>query len=179
MEPQLSVPCPSCSKPAFLLQVSENVEQFGEVLLSTLSCPHCGLKLNDVWNTAFNEPVYFEAKVRSASDLKVKIVRSTSGTVEIPELGTTIEPGPLADGYISNMEGLLDRVRSVLATVPGKKSDQLKSKIDSMKEGKIPFTVIVKDPFGNSALIGNKVEKKKLSAKDAAKLKHFVFLAGH
>ncbi len=179
---QLSISCPSCGKPAFLLQNSQTVEYFGEVLLSTLSCNHCGLKLNDVWNTSFNQPCSFVAKVNSVSDLKIKIVRSTSGTVEIPELGTIVEPGPLADGYISNLEGLLDRVGAVMAmsarhaenAKAKSNASKLVRKIALMKEGKHPFTVVVKDPFGNSALIGNNVRKKTLSAKEAAKLKHHI-----
>ena len=182
----MQVPCPSCSKPALLLQNSENVEHFGEVLISTLSCSLCGLKLNDVWNTKFDEPLAFKAKAASISDLKIKIVRSTSGTVEIPELGTTIEPGPLADGYISNLEGLLDRVQAIIQLAERSHHDaksranasKLLQKLALMREGKLSFHVLVKDPFGNSALIGNKVQKIPLSAKEAGKLKHYFLFAG-
>ena len=66
---------------------------------------------------AQRKPVHYEMKVRTQDDIDARVVRSTSGTIRIPELGVDIEPGPASESFISNIEGVLDRVSDILEMV--------------------------------------------------------------
>ena len=37
-----------------------------------------------------------------------------SAAIEIPELGVRIDPGPSCQGFVSNVEGVLDRIEQVV-----------------------------------------------------------------
>jgi zinc finger protein len=105
--------------------------------------------------------------VESADDLAIRVVRSMSASIEIPELGVRIDPGPCCQGFISNVEGVLDRIEQAVKIAVRTGSDEerenarlLIEKIECVKEGKFPITLILEDPNGNSALIAEKVVKE-------------------
>ena len=58
----------------------------------------------------------YELSVESPEDLDARVIRSTSGTIRIPEMGIIVEPGTVSDSYITNIEGVLQRVQKVLMT---------------------------------------------------------------
>lgn len=170
--------CPNCQKQATLIQVQENVPLFGSMLLQTLVCKHCGFKWSDVMSLDIREPAGFEAEIKEEKDLHVKIVRNSSGTVEIPELGVLLEPGPFAEGFFTNMEGLLERVAEVLSMLANShdhaQAHAAKERMTLLRkcqEGKHPFTVRVLDPLGGSALIGKGVTRFHLSESQLKSLK--------
>jgi zinc finger protein len=173
------IDCPNCHQKAGLNQFVKEVPHFGKLLFSTLSCSNCGFKLSDVFCTDFKKPSQYSARIESEKDLSIKIVKGSTATVKIPELGVLIEPGAASDGYFSNIEGLLDRIQQVAQILvnTAEKPKQVQAarkaleKIKKARLGKIKFEVIVQDAFGNSALIGNNVERKQLSGKEAAELK--------
>lgn len=183
----MAIECPECNSKASITETIENIPHFGKALFSTVYCEKCGFRLSDVTNMDFNEPVGYTAKIEKAKDLETKIVRSSSGTINIPKLGIKIEPGENAEGYITNIEGLLDRVEQVIKTVLSDGYEQqakdekriARKELERVKEarnGQIPFEVTVLDPFGNSALIGEKAKKMKLSKEEADQLKRNIEL---
>ena len=105
-------------------------------------------------------PVRYVFPVREPSDLNARVVRSTTGTIEIPEFGVMIEPGPICEGFISNVEGVIDRVeRAVNMAITWSDGAELENAINlqatlqQAREGRIPFTLIIQDRDGNSAII--------------------------
>ena len=52
--------------------------------------------------------------METEDDLAIRVVRSMSASIEIPELGVRIDPGPACQGFVSNVEGVLDRIESVV-----------------------------------------------------------------
>lgn len=125
------------------------------------------------------EPTRYEILVESPDDLAVRIVRSTSGTISVPELGVTIEPGPLSDAFVSNVEGVLERIKSVLFQAidfaehasEKEKGKELLEKINSIKKGDVSVRIIIDDPLGNSAIISDKAKKRVLTDEEFKKLK--------
>jgi zinc finger protein len=182
----LSAECPLCHRALAIIQVPETIPLFGQIIIQTLRCGHCGFKFSDVMSTEYHSPLGYEARIADERDLHTKIVRNSSGTVEIPELGFTLEPGPLAEGFYTNMEGLLERVDGVLkllttsAETPAQRARAKEILLLSMRcrAGKMPFTVRVLDPFGGSALIGANAKRFAISKSDAEKLKRGTFLIG-
>jgi len=169
--------CPLCSKELVTNWVKDNIPFFGEVMHITSKC-ECGLRYSDTMIMAQKKPVHYEMKVTTQDDIDARVVRSTSGTIRIPELGVDIEPGPASDSFISNIEGVLDRVSDILEMVirwdeEGKteRAQELQSTIEKIKAGEFEITVIIEDPMGNSAIIAEKATHRELTEEEAACLK--------
>jgi len=175
-------PCPYCSANIEYLYYTEEIPHFSEILITSASCP-CGYRLTDTMVIGESEPVRYVFPVREPSDLNARVVRSTTGTIEIPEFGVNIEPGPMCEGFISNVEGVLDRVeRAVNMAITwsyGKELENainLQATLQRAREGTVPFTLIIHDQDGNSAIIHPKAVKKpyldeESSKKDSTELK--------
>ena len=56
--------------------------------------------------------------VDSPEDLAIRVVRSMSASLEVPELGVRIDPGPACQGFVSNVEGVLDRIEQIVTGSP-------------------------------------------------------------
>jgi zinc finger protein len=119
-----------------------------------------------------------EFKITSETDLMARVVRSSTGTLKVPELGVTVEPGPASEGYISNIEGVLDRieqaVKLALKETRGTKrrrGEALLRKIESVRKGKLKVRVIIMDPFGKSAILAGRVKKRELNRRELMGLK--------
>ena len=169
--------CPLCSKELVTNWVKDNIPFFGEVMHITSKC-ECGLRYSDTMIMAQKKPVRYEMTVSTKDDIDARVVRSTSGTIRIPELGVDIEPGPASDSFISNIEGVLDRVSDILEMVirwdeEGKtqRAQELQSTIEKIKAGEFEITVIIEDPMGNSAIIAEKATHRELTEEEAACLK--------
>jgi len=169
--------CPLCSKELVTNWVKDNIPFFGEVMHITSTC-ECGLRYSDTMIMAQSEPVHYEMKVRAQEDLDARVVRSTSGTIRIPELGVDIEPGPASESFVSNIEGVLDRVSDILQMVirwdePDKtrRAQELQCAIEKVMAGKSEITVIIEDPMGNSAIIAESATCRELTEEEAACLK--------
>ena len=107
--------CPSCNKKS--LRVNNtiiSIPYFGEVLDFTILCSNCDYKKADIMPIEVKEPSRYSLNVESACDVNIRIVKSSTCTIKIPELGVTVEPGPISEGYISNVEGLLSRISKVI-----------------------------------------------------------------
>lgn len=168
----MSIDCPKCRKKAVLTELIQEIPNFGETLISNLHCNHCGYNFNDVMSSSTHKPVFFIAKIENEEDLKIKLIKSSSSFIEIPELGVEIFPSPYSEGYISNIEGLLDRVKQSIELLgEEKKAKQKLKELDKAMNGEKEFSVHLKDIFGHGALVGNNVQKKELSKQETEKLK--------
>ena len=87
-----------------------------------------------------------------------------NGIISIPELGVQVDPGPACEGFVSNVEGVLNRIDAVIASVSRWTEDpqelenagHLRIWIEQVKEGKRSVTLRIDDPTGNSAILGDK-----------------------
>ncbi|MBS7288533.1 MAG: ZPR1 zinc finger domain-containing protein [Candidatus Freyarchaeota archaeon] len=174
--------CPSCGGKAKITQAHVDVAFFYEVLLVTVKCEKCNLKLSDVINMKFGKPVRFTLQVKDLKDLTSKVIRSATSTIRIPELNALLEPGPAAQPFITNVEGVLYRFLDAAQTLKNwsttpqqaKKCQQAIQSIQMAIEGRMNFTIILEDPFGNGMIIPQNQEKIKieeLSEEEASKLK--------
>ena len=169
--------CPLCSGELKTNWVPDNIPFFGEVMHITSICD-CGFRYSDTLILSQREPVHYEMKVRSTDDLDARVVRSTSGTIRIPELGVEIEPGPASDSFISNIEGVLEKVEDILGMVTrwGEEDKtgralELLSNINKIRAGEYNITLMIDDPLGNSAIIAKNAVSRKLTEDEATLLK--------
>ena len=108
--------------------------------------------------------------------MNVRVVKSSSAHVKIPTLRMDARPGPAANGFITNVEGLLDRFEKIVqqqksaAEAEGDKSvkttaKNLLKKMRKIKNGELPVKIVIEDPTGNSAIISEKAVVEKLKVK--------------
>jgi zinc finger protein len=159
-------------------EVEYEVKNFDPVLMSVTSCECCGFKHSDLFSLSSHEPTATSVKVTSGEDLKIRIVRGNTATILAPEFGVSIQPGLNSEGFTSNVEGVLARIEDVLrflaSSLEGRKKQKANivlRKIERARKGRLPFTLVLKDPFGNSTIISEKAKKRKMPARELNRLK--------
>ncbi len=148
--------CPVCGNRTLEISVYVyEVPLVGKVLLDVWKCSNCGYRRSDVGLAEHGDEVMISFKVKSPEDLGALVVKSSSATIVIPELGVEVSPGPAAQDHITTVEGVLERV---LDNVPSECFDEssecnkfvkdITRAMNSEKE----FTVILIDPLGKSTI---------------------------
>jgi zinc finger protein len=162
--------CPVCKKATLKITFNRHeIPYFGEVMESLAKCSSCKYRHVDVFSLEEKEPCKYTFKIECEEDMLVRVVRSSRATVKVPELGVKITPGPASQGFISNVEGVIERVREVIEAAsrdagPKKKrkASKLLEKIESIKKGTSIATIIIEDPTGNSCIVSKKALKEEL-----------------
>ena len=172
MQKNVPGPCPSCSLEIEFRYQTENIPYFSDILIVSATCPHCGYRYVDTQVLQSAEPSRHTFAVRSSQDLAVRVVRSMTASIAIPELGVEIDPGPACTGFITNVEGVLDRIEQVVIAAeregdPVQKENAriLLGRIMQAREGKLAFTLVIDDPSGNSVIVSEKAEKTALDVR--------------
>ena len=162
-------------------QTEYDVDHFGAVLLTVATCQHCGYRHNDIMTLTNHQPLALTAKIKSVEDLNLRVIKSGTATLSIPEFKASITPGPYSEGYISNVEGILSKIEDaltfMLSTAKGqrlKKGEMMLKKIRSARDSNPRFTLVIKDPLGNSAIVSpkpGKVRKRSLTRRELQKIR--------
>lgn len=172
-EPQMDVitgePCPFCQHKTLTLREAErDIPYFGKVILFSMDCDHCKYHKADLeTEKGEGKPAKYTFSVESEDDLKVRVVKSASATIKIPHIGS-IEPGETANGYVTNIEGILNRIKHQVENFrensddenEKKKAKNILKKLQRILWGQEPIKIVLDDPSGNSAIISEKAEKK-------------------
>ena len=175
---ETKISCPLCQRDLIMHWQRDNIPYFGEVMYISAKC-ECSFRFADTMILSSKEPMRYEMLVETSEDLSTRVIRSTSGTIRIPEMGIVIEPGTVSESYITNIEGVLQRVQSVLFTASRwaqedeekfSRSQELLCMLEEVFDGKKKITLIIEDPLGNSAIISEKAIATKLSKEEAEKL---------
>ncbi len=170
--------CPVCGSELSLMTDTYNAPHFGELFLSSAAC-ECGFRHTDSFSLEVDEPVRYRIEVRE-DNLSTKVIRSTSGTVRIPEIGIDLEPGPASQGFVTNLEGVLRRMEDVVQVAKGWNSDNYKKvekcdwildQIYETIDGNVTLTLVLEDPLGNSVVDSEEVDREFLDEEEASKLR--------
>lgn len=172
--------CPICgAKDTFQVRGRiDNIPYFGETMETLAACSNCKFKHADVTHLGKHEPMRHEFLIASEDDMMVRVVRSSTGTIKVPELGVTVKPCSASEGYVTNIEGVLDRIEKAIRLAI-ERTDQIRrrrgesklKKLGDIRLGKVRARIIVMDPFGHSAIADKKAKKRKLTKKELTKLK--------
>ncbi len=172
------IPCPVCGEELKVITATYDTPYFGKLLITSISC-ECGFRHSDSFVAEIREPVRFSIEVNEKT-LFSKVVRSTSGTIRIPELGLAMEPGPASQGFITNVEGVLMRFEDIVEMARRwntddeeavKRCDFILEKLRLARDGKEKLTVVIEDPHGNSMIIDDTAFMEKMSEVEARSLK--------
>ena len=162
--------CPVCHKNTLTLTEAEKeVPYFGKMYVFSMSCKSCNYHKADVEAAEKHDPVRWTVEVCGDADMRIRVVKSSTATVKIPFV-TTIEAGPASNGYITNIEGIFNRVKRILEDLRDnaedksdrKKAKNLLKKLQKVLWGDEKLKVIIEDPEGNSAIISDEAAKSKL-----------------
>lgn len=162
--------CALCgANQAKLSETDLDIPHFGKVFVLSVECTGCGYKKSDIEPAEKKEPCKYSFEVNSEEDLNVRIVKSSEATLRIPHI-ITIQPGPAADGYVTNVEGLLQNVKKVIeSNMESEEEDDAKQKCRSLIKklnkvlvGREPLKIIIEDLSGFSAIISEKAIRSKL-----------------
>ncbi len=90
--------CPLCTEVLKFTFNTDEIPFFGEIMLVSAQC-ECGFRYADTISLNEREPARYELQF-SSNDFTTRVIRSTSGTMQIPELGVTVEPGSGSEAFI-------------------------------------------------------------------------------
>jgi zinc finger protein len=166
-------PCPCCNTDIEYLYKTENIPYFSDILIISAICPECGYKFVDTQLLKHGEPARYTVAITAEEDLSIRVIRSMSASIEIPELGVRIDPGPVCQGFVSNVEGVLDRIETVVQGAFSWGTDEEKenatallANIAKVKDGTFPITLILEDPSGNSGIESERTKKEAYSPEE-------------
>ncbi|MBU4283882.1 MAG: ZPR1 zinc finger domain-containing protein [Nanoarchaeota archaeon] len=166
-------PCPMCkTKNLTMMEGEVEIPFFGKTFIFSITCSNCKYHIADVEAAEQKEPVKQTIEISSENDMKIRVVKSSQAIVKIPHI-TTITPGPASNGYITNIEGILRRVKHQIETLADdtedkdkkKKARKLLKKLNRVMWGDEKLKITIEDPSGNSAIISDKTQTTKLKVK--------------
>lgn len=162
--------CHLCGENRLTLKEEElDIPFFGKLFVLSMECSGCGYRKADIEPAEPKEPCRYTIEIDSDADLNIKVVKSGEATVKIPHV-ITIEPGVTSDGYVTNIEGLLEKVKKMIeSSVEGEEDEDIKNKgrnlikkLNKALVGREKLKIIIEDPTGHSAIISDKAQKSKL-----------------
>ena len=162
--------CPFCHKKTLTLSEEEiEMPYFGSVLLFSMTCDSCNYRKADVEAANPQKPCKWTLNITGKDDLNIRIVKSAEALIKIPHIGS-IEPGPDAEGYITNVEGIITRFKQQIESLKEseedetakKKAKNMLKKLQQVLWGSEPVKIIIEDKTGNSAIISEKAQKSNL-----------------
>jgi zinc finger protein len=177
---EMIIKCPACGVERVAKSIMKELEipHFGEVMETTIQCPSCGFKHSDIIALEQNDPAKYVLEINK-NNLSIRVVRSQSATVIIPEVGIKVEPGPKSEGYVTNVEGVLTRFESAVKKALNLFEDeesQINAKkaldhLQELKKGNGTATLIILDPFGQSNVVSENVEILEIPEEELHNLK--------
>lgn len=130
LESDVDFPCPTCEEKGGLklLSHSSEIPYFGEHTQITLSCEACGMRQTDFIPAEERGALSHTLKISVEEHLRARVVRGASGTIRIPELDLEVAPGSQATGYVSNVEGVINRFIDIIQMM-------MRQLVEELKEG--------------------------------------------
>ena len=166
MESKVDAPCPQClvEDALMMLSMSSEIPYFGEHTQITVICESCGWKHTDFIPSDGEKPGYSSLIVDNPEKCSARVVRSSSCTIRIPDLDLEVSPGGSSSGFVSNIEGVINRFEDAVGSIIRGNADdetaveaslELLEGLRKMKDGGSDFLIELLDPRGRSQIIHN------------------------
>ncbi len=153
--------CTFCHKKTLTLsQAEDDIPYFGKVFVFGMNCSSCGYHKADIEAAERRKPVKETLEVKDENDLKVKVVRSSEATLKVQNVGT-MEPGENAEGFITNVEGVLQRFAKMTEQLKESAEDdedkekarKIIKKLHRVIAGMDSIKITLEDKSGNSGFV--------------------------
>ncbi|NIA04323.1 MAG: ZPR1 zinc finger domain-containing protein, partial [Nitrospiraceae bacterium] len=161
--------CPICNTDNLvMIEKDIDIPHFGRTSLFSMYCTNCSYHKADIESLEKHPPTEYDFEISTPEDLNVRVVKSSTAEVIFGRVGK-IESGVGSNGYITNIEGLINRMESILEDMLNNDEYEDKKKIKAhlkklrrVKSGFESMTIKIKDENGNSAILSDKAVKKPL-----------------
>ncbi|MDD5331284.1 MAG: ZPR1 zinc finger domain-containing protein [Candidatus Nanoarchaeia archaeon] len=166
--------CPFCLKDTLTLTEDEqDIPYFGKIFIFSMNCSNCHYQKSDIESAEMKDPSRHTFEMETKKDLNVRVVKSSTATVKVPTLKMSMEPGPASEGFVTNIEGLLQRFKRIIEDERDntdeddvrKAAKNLLKKLWKAELGEQKIKIVIEDPAGNSAIISEKTKVEKIKAK--------------
>lgn len=171
--------CPTCSNRALTLTTTvEAIPYFGEALLSAVQCEACGFRHSDFMPLTTRDPARHTLVIQTPEDLRSRVVRASTGSYNVPELGFRADPAPYSEAFVTNVEGVLDRIREVFLRArimtdeaeDKRVLDERLEKLQAILDCRSSATLVIEDPNGHSAILSDRARVTPLTPEEARRL---------
>ncbi len=159
---EYEIECPMCRAEMGVSEYLYEMPMAGKVLIASGRCSRCGYKFSDVRLAEPREPRRIIYRVEKPGDENALVIRASTASIVIPELGVEITPGPASRGYITTVEGIildiLEKTEFLCSSpdAPKEKCREALEKLRKARNVETPFTLIIVDPDGVSAILSDK-----------------------
>ena len=162
--------CPFCSNNTLTLHEAEkDVPFFGVCYIFSMDCSNCNYHKADIETEEKRNPIKTTLEISEEDDMKIRVIKSSNATIKIPRIAT-VEPGEASNGYITNVEGILSRIKRQIEIARDNSDDKAErnkaknmvKKLQKVMWGQEKLSLTLEDPTGNSAIISEKAVTKKL-----------------
>ena len=163
MQSKVDAPCPQCggTEDLTMLAMNDEIPYFGEHTQITVLCGSCGWKHTDFIPSDGEKPGFSSLLVDDSEKPMARVVRSSSCTIRIPELDLEVSPGSSSSGYVTNIEGVINRFENAIETIIRGDEDgavsetalQILESLEMVKDGSAEVSVELLDPKGRSQII--------------------------
>ncbi|KAF0683709.1 Aste57867_24271 [Aphanomyces stellatus] len=154
--------CINCHDNGVTKLLLTRIPYFREIILMSFDCDHCGFHNSEVQfgGTIQEKGLRMELAVKTREDLNRQMIKSDTATITFPEIDFEI-PASTQQGTINTVEGFISKAieglranqeeRRAIDPATTQRIDDFLAKLAMMGAGiTLPFTVIVRDPAGNS-----------------------------
>ncbi|KAM6295752.1 zinc finger protein ZPR1 [Aegotheles albertisi] len=153
--------CMNCYSNGVTRLLLTRIPFFKEIIVSSFACDSCSWSNTEIQSAGRiqEQGVCYTLAVTSRQDMDREVVKTDCATARIPELDFEI-PAFTQKGVLTTVEGIIDRAvagleqdqplrRAQDEEVAGK-IDEFIVRLKQLKEARVPFTLIIDDPSGNS-----------------------------
>ena len=178
----VDIPCPICKVEGEVRMMThiDEIPYFGEHTQVTVLCNACGWRQSDFIPAEGRKPGGCKLVISKPEHIRARVVRSSSCTVRILEIDLEVKPGSSSTGYVSNVEGVIDRFMDVIVMVTRqayvedsdmsdiKTLQMMHTTLLELKEDPIPRPITLEflDPNGHSQILHEDAEMRELEAEE-------------
>ena len=167
--------CPVCGQEKATFSEYEIEDAYaGPIAIFSIKCGACGFKNSDLEFIEPGQPAEYSVDIESLEDLNIRVIKSGACEIKIPSFRISVDSTMGSEGFISNIEGVINRFKdqinflkddSDLEKEQRKKLKNILKGIDQVLRGEKKITVKLIDDTGNSAIVSDKVQIKKIKGK--------------
>jgi len=185
-EVPVEIPCPICHVEGHVRMMThiDDIPYFGEHTQVTVLCNSCGWRQTDFIPAEGRKHGASTLVISKPEHIRSRVVRSSSCTVRLVELDLEVKPGTASTGYVSNVEGVIDRFMDVIIMVTRqayaedadladiKTLQKMHTTLLELKEDPIPTPITLQflDPNGHSQILHEDAELRELSTEELEEL---------
>lgn len=167
--------CPVCFKEAATFSEYEIEDPLaGPLAIFSIKCNACGFKNSDLEFLEEGTPAEYSIDIESKEDLNIRVIKSGACQIKIPSFRISVDSSMNSEGFISNVEGVINRFKqqiellkedSDLDKTQRKKLKNILKGIDEVFNGEKKITLKLIDETGNSMILSDKAQVKKIKVK--------------